>query len=108
MTTRTKFRRANDVNRLARHSNPDERRHDKDKHDIDLPEKRKIMAKLGEIKLKQIQQLNTANSSYLVQKHKELLNWMMRTMQLDSYALTWVQFAKGCAIGAIAMWLLMR
>ena len=66
------------------------------------------MAKLGEIKLKQIQQLNTANSSYLVQKHKELLNWMMRTMQLDSYALTWVQFAKGCAIGSIAMWLLMR
>ena len=66
------------------------------------------MAKLGEIKLKQIQQLNISNSSYLVQKHEELLNWMMRTMQLDSYALTWVQFAKGCAIGAIAMWLLMR
>ena len=93
---------------MALHSNPDERRHGKAKHDIDLLEERKIMAKLGEIKLKQIQQLNTANSSYLVQKHKELLNWMMRTMQLDSYALTWVQFVKGCAIGAIAMWLLMR
>ena len=66
------------------------------------------MAKIGEVKLKQIQQLNTANSPYPIQKHKELLNWMMRTMQLDNYALTWVQFAKGCAIGAIVMWLLMR
>ena len=36
------------------------------------------LAKLGEIKLKQIQQLNTADSSLFVRKHKEVLNLMMR------------------------------
>ena len=66
------------------------------------------MPKLGEIKLKQIQQLNTAESSALIRKHKEVLNWMMRTFQLDTYALTWAQFFKGVAVGAITVWLVMR
>ena len=66
------------------------------------------MAKLGEIKLKQVQQLNTANSSALIRKHKEVLNWMMRSRSLDTYGLTWVQFVKGVACGALAVWLLMR
>ena len=66
------------------------------------------MTKLAEIKLKQIQQLNTANSSALVRKHKEVLNWMMRTLMLDTYGLTWVQFAKGVCSGGLAVWLLMR
>ena len=42
------------------------------------------MTKLGEIKLKKIQQLNTANSSPLIRKHKEVLNLMMRTLSLDN------------------------
>lgn len=66
------------------------------------------MAKLGEIKLKQIQQLNTADSPLLILKHKELLNWMMRTFQIDTYGLTWAQFFKGVGIGGLAVWLLMR
>ena len=66
------------------------------------------MTKLGEIKLKQIPQLNTANSSTLVRKHKEVLNWMMRTLSLDTYGLTWVQFVKGFCCGGLAVWLLMR
>jgi hypothetical protein len=66
------------------------------------------VAKLGEIKLKQIQQLNTADSSLLIRKHKELLNWMMRSFQLDTYGLTWAQFFKGVGIGGLAVWLLMR
>jgi hypothetical protein len=66
------------------------------------------VAKLGEIKLKQIQQLNTADSALLIRKHKELLNWMMRTFQLDTYGLTWAQFFKGVGIGGLAVWLLMR
>ena len=66
------------------------------------------MAKLGEIKLKQIQQLNTADSSFLVRKHKEVLNLMMRMLQLDTYGLTWVQFFKGVGVGALLVWLLMR
>ena len=66
------------------------------------------MTKLGEIKLKQIQQLNTANSSALIRKHKEVLNWMMRTLMLDTYGLTWVQFAKGVCFGGLAVWMLMR
>ena len=53
------------------------------------------MAKLATIKLKKIQQLNTADSPLLIQKHKQLLNWMMRTFGLDSYGLSWVQFLKG-------------
>ena len=66
------------------------------------------VAKLGEIKLKQIQQLNTANSSLVVRKHKEVLNLMMRTLQLDTYGLTWVQFSKGVGVGGLLVWLLMR
>ncbi len=50
--------------------------------------KKKQVVKLGEIKLKQIQQLNTANSPLLIRKHKEVLNLMMRTLQLDTYGLT--------------------
>ncbi|WP_392344974.1 hypothetical protein [Parasynechococcus sp.] len=46
------------------------------------------MAKLKEIKLKQIPQLNTANSSPLIRKHKEVLNLMMRTLSLNTYGLT--------------------
>ena len=66
------------------------------------------MPKLGEIKLKQIQQLNTAESSTLIRKHKEVLNWMMRTLGLDTYGLTWAQFAKGLGLGALGTWLLLR
>ena len=67
-----------------------------------------VVAKLGEMKLKQIQQLNTADIRLLIRKHKELLNWMMRTFQLDTYGLTWAQFFKGVGIGGLAVWLLMR
>ena len=66
------------------------------------------LAKLGEIKLKQIPQLNTANSSPLIRKHKEVLNLMMRTLSLDTYGLTWAQFIKGFCCGGLAVWLLMR
>ena len=66
------------------------------------------LAKLGEIKLKQIPQLNTANSSPLIRKHKEVLNLMMRTLSLDTYGLTWAHFIKGFGCGALAVWLLMR
>ena len=66
------------------------------------------LAKLGEIKLKQIPQLNTANSSPLIRKHKEILNLMMRTLSLDTYGLTWAQFINGFGCGALAVWLLMR
>ena len=66
------------------------------------------LTKLGEIKLKQIPQLNTANSSPLIRKHKEVLNLMMRTLSLDTYGLTWAQFVKGFGCGGLAVWLLMR
>ena len=66
------------------------------------------LAKLGEIKLKQVPQLNTANSSPLIRKHKEILNLMMRTLSLDTYGLTWAQFVKGFGCGGLAVWLLMR
>ena len=66
------------------------------------------LAKLGEIRLKQVPQLNTANSSPLIRKHKEILNLMMRTLSLDTYGLTWAQFIKGVGCGALAVWLLMR
>ena len=66
------------------------------------------LAKLGEIKLKQIQQLNTADSSLFVRKHKEVLNLMMRTLQLDTYGLTWAQFFKGVGVGGLLVWLLMH
>ena len=66
------------------------------------------MAKLGEIKLKQIQQLNTADSPFLIRKHKEILNQMMRIFELDTYGLTWAQFFKGFGLGGLAVWLLMR
>ena len=66
------------------------------------------LTKLGEIKLKQIPQLNTANSSPLIRKHKEVLNLMMRSLSLDTYGLTWAQFIKGFGCGALAVWLLMR
>jgi len=67
-----------------------------------------VVAKLGKINLKQVQQLNTADSSLLVRKHKEVLNLMMRTLQLDTYGLTWAQFFKGVLVGGIAVWLVMR
>ena len=67
-----------------------------------------IVTKLGEIKLKQIQQLNTTDSSFLIRKHKEVLNLMMRILQLDAYGLTWAQFFKGVGIGGLSVWLLMR
>ncbi len=66
------------------------------------------VAKLGEIKLKQIPQLNTANSPFLIRKHKEVLNLMMRTLSLDIYGLTWAQFLKGLGCGGLVVWLLMR
>ena len=66
------------------------------------------LAKLGEVKLPQIPQLNTAKSSPLIRKHKEVLNLMMRTLSLDTYGLTWAQFIKGFGCGALAVWLLMR
>ncbi len=66
------------------------------------------LAKLGEIKLKQIQQLKKENSSILIRRHKEVLNLMMRTFSLDTYGLTWAQFIKGFGCGALAVWLLMR
>ena len=70
--------------------------------------KKLCVAKLGEIKLKQIQQLNTADSPLLIRKHKEILNQMMRIFQLDTYGLTWAQFFKGFGLGGLAVWLLMR
>ena len=66
------------------------------------------MAKLATIKLKKIQQLNTEDSSLLVQKHKQVLNWMMRAFNLDSYGLSWVQFFKGFGLGGVLVWLMMR
>ena len=66
------------------------------------------MAKLGQIKLKQVQQLNTADSAFLVRKHKEVLNWMMRNLGLDTYGLTWAQFFKGLGLGAALTWLVMH
>ncbi|MDB4651273.1 hypothetical protein OAE26_01680 [Synechococcus sp. AH-551-E05] len=66
------------------------------------------MAKLGEIKLKQIQQLNTADTPLAIRKHKEILNLMMRTLDLDIYGLTWVQFFKGVGVGGVVVWLIMR
>ena len=66
------------------------------------------MTKLAEIKLKRVQQLNTEDSTLVIRKHKQLLNWMMRTFELDSYGLTWAQFFKGFALGALAVWLLLR
>lgn len=66
------------------------------------------MAKLGEINLKQIQQLHTTDSPLLIRKHKEVLNLMMRTLQLDTYGLTWAQFFKGVGIGGLSVWFLMR
>ena len=66
------------------------------------------MAKLATIKLKKIQQLNTEDSSLLVQKHKQVLNWMMRAFHLDSYGLSWAQFFKGFGLGGVLVWLMMR
>ena len=66
------------------------------------------MAKLATIKLKKIQQLNTEDSSLLVQKHKQVLNWMMRAFNLDSYGLSWAQFFKGFGLGGVLVWLMMR
>lgn len=67
-----------------------------------------IVAKLGEIKLKQIQQLHTTDSPLLIRKHKEVLNLMMRMLQLDTYGLSWAQFFKGVGIGGLSVWFLMR
>ena len=52
------------------------------------------MAKLAQIKLRQVQQLNTSDSPLVIRKHKELLNLMMRSLSMDTYALSWVQFSK--------------
>ena len=66
------------------------------------------MPELANIKLKQVQQLNTADSSAVVKQHKQVLNWMMRKFNLDSYGLSWMQFFKGFGLGAVAVWLLMH
>lgn len=66
------------------------------------------MPKLAEVQLKQVPQLNTANSSPLIRRHKEVLNLMMRQLNLDTYGLTWAQFLKGFGLGGLAVWLLMR
>ena len=66
------------------------------------------MAKLAQIKLRQVQQLNTSDSPLVVRKHKELLNLMMRSLSLDAYALSWIQFLKGFALGGLLVWVLMR
>ena len=66
------------------------------------------MAKLATIKLKKIQQLNTADSPLLIRKHKQLLNWMMLTFSLDTYGLSWVQFFKGLGLGGLLVWLVLR
>jgi len=66
------------------------------------------MAKLAQIKLRQVQQLNTSDSPLVIRKHKELLNLMMRSLSLDIYALSWVQFLKGFALGGLLVWVLMR
>ena len=68
----------------------------------------KPVAKLAELKLKRVEQLNTAGSSFVIRKHKDLLNWMIRTFGLDTYGLTWAQFFKGVGLGALATWLLLR
>jgi len=67
-----------------------------------------MATKLGEIKLKQVAQLNTASSSPLIRRHKEILNRMMRALSLDTYGLTWIQFFKGFCLGGLFIWLLMR
>ena len=61
------------------------------------------MAKLAELKLKRVQQLKTADSSFMIRKHKDMLNWMMRTFGMDTYGLTWAAFFKGLGLGALAM-----
>ena len=66
------------------------------------------MPKLANIKLKKVQQLNTADSSALIKQHKQVLNWMMRKLNLDTYALTWLQFFKGLSLGVLAAWLLLH
>ena len=33
---------------------------------------------------------------------------MMRTLSVDTYGLTWVQFTKGVAVGAFTAWLVLR
>lgn len=66
------------------------------------------MPKLAYIKLKQVQQLNTADSSPMIKQHKQLLNWLMRKLNLDTYALTWLQFFKGLGLGVLAAWLLLH
>ena len=73
-----------------------------------LQTNRRAVAKLGEINLKHIQELNAADSPFLIRKHKEILNQMMRTLKLDTYGLTWAQFVKGVGVGALVVWLLMR
>ena len=66
------------------------------------------MAKLAKVKLKQIQQLNTADDPKIVQLHKDLINLIMRTFGLDIYSVMWIQFFKGFGLGGLAVWLLIR
>lgn len=66
------------------------------------------MAKLGKIKLKRIEQLNTADSQPLIRKHKQVLNLTMRTLRLDTYGLVMVSFFKGVGVGGLVVWLMMR
>ena len=66
------------------------------------------LTKIGKIQLKQIQQLNTADSSFFIRKHKEILNLMMMRLKIDTYGLTWIQFLKGFGLGAFVVWLFMR
>ena len=65
------------------------------------------MAKLAELNLKRVQQLNTADSSLLFASTR-VLNWMMRNLGLDTYGLTWAQFFKGLGLGAALTWLVMH
>ena len=67
-----------------------------------------LLTKIGKIKLKQIQQLNTAESSFIIRKHKEILNLIMKTLKVDTYGLTWIQFFKGFGVGSLFVWLFIR
>ena len=61
------------------------------------------MSKFVELPLKQVSQLNTANSAPWIRGHKEVLNLIMRQLNLDAYGLAWVQFFKGFGLGACCL-----
>ena len=43
-----------------------------------------------------------------MRKHKEVLNRMMRTLLLGTYALTWVQSFIGVGVGGLLVWILIH